>query len=126
MGSFGFMIIQTLVTDIEPAAKVKTAMNEINAATRLRVAAYEKAEADKIKVVKEAEAEAEAKFLAGQGIARQRQAIVSGLRESVVQFSTEVSDISNKEVMEMMMVTQYFDTIKDIGTSFVVFKYKNI
>jgi regulator of protease activity HflC (stomatin/prohibitin superfamily) len=73
METFGLAIIQTLLTDIEPAAKVKAAMNEINAATRLRAAAAQKAEADKIQVVKAAEADAEAKFLAGQGIARQRQ-----------------------------------------------------
>ena len=83
METFGFSIIQTLVTDIEPAAKVKTSMNEINAARRMREAALEKAEADKVQVVKAAEADAESKFLAGQGIARQRQAIINGLRESV-------------------------------------------
>ena len=73
METFGLSIIQTLLTDIEPAAKVKAAMNEINAATRLRSAAVQKAEADKVQVVKAAEADAEAKFLSGQGIARQRQ-----------------------------------------------------
>lgn len=90
-------------------------MNEINAATRLRAAAVEKAEAEKITVVKAAEAEAEAKYLAGQGIARQRQAIIAGLRESVRDFSTEVADISNQEVLSMMLMTQYFDTLKDVG-----------
>lgn len=88
MDTFGFAIIQTLVTDIEPAAKVKAAMNDINAAKRLRAAAAEKAEAEKIQVVKAAEADAESKFLAGQGIARQRQAIINGLRESVKVCST--------------------------------------
>jgi regulator of protease activity HflC (stomatin/prohibitin superfamily) len=90
METFGLSIIQTLLTDIEPAAKVKAAMNEINAATRLRSAAAQKAEADKIQVVKAAEADAEAKFLAGQGIARQRQAIINGLRESVKVWATHV------------------------------------
>lgn len=83
METFGLAIIQTLLTDIAPALKVKDAMNEINAATRLRSAALQKAEAEKVQVVKAAEADAEAKFLAGQGIARQRQAIINGLRESV-------------------------------------------
>ena len=90
MSAFGYTIIQTLVTDIDPAPKVKSAMNDINAAQRLRVAALERAEAEKVQVVKAAEADAEAKYLAGQGIARQRQAIVNGLRESIVQFSDEV------------------------------------
>jgi hypothetical protein len=73
METFGLAIIQTLLTDISPDGKVKAAMNEINAATRLRSAATQKAEADKIRIVKAAEADAEAKFLSGQGIARQRQ-----------------------------------------------------
>eukprot|EP00210_Caulerpa_lentillifera_P005786 g5532.t1 len=115
MGSFGFTIIQTLVTDIVPNEKVKNAMNEINAATRLRAAAVEKAEAQKITVVKNAEADAEAKYLAGQGIARQRQAIIAGLRDSVVAFHNSVPDIGNRDVMSMMMMTQYFDCLKDVG-----------
>lgn len=115
MSSFGFQIIQTLVTDIVPDIKVRTAMNEINAAQRLRVAAVEKAEAQKVLVVKAAEADAEGKYLAGMGIARQRQAIVNGLRESVLNFSDGVSDISSKDVVELMLLTQYFDTLKDIG-----------
>jgi len=117
MTSFGFMIIQTLVTDIEPDMKVRAAMNEINAAQRLRVAAIEKAEAEKVQVVKGAEADAEAKYLQGQGVARQRQAIVSGLRESVLTFQRDVTDISSRDVIEVMMMTQYFDCLKDIGES---------
>lgn len=117
MAGFGFQIIQTLITDIEPAAKVKAAMNDINAAQRLRLAAYEQSEADKIRIVKAAEADAEAKYLAGQGIARQRQAIISGLRESVQAFQSEVSDVNSRDVMELLLITQYFDTLKDVGTS---------
>lgn len=117
MTSFGFTIIQTLVTDIEPDMKVRAAMNEINAAQRLRVAAIEKAEAEKVQVVKGAEADAEAKYLQGQGVARQRQAIVSGLRESVLTFERDVHDISSRDVIEVMMMTQYFDCLKDIGES---------
>lgn len=115
MSSFGFQIINVLVTDIEPAAKVKAAMNEINAAQRLRLAAYEQSEADKVRIVKAAEADAEAKFLSGQGIARQRQAIISGLRESVQSFQSEVTDVNSKEVMDLLVLTQYFDVLRDIG-----------
>merc|ERR1712205_38058 len=115
MTEFGYAIIQTLVTDIAPDQKVKIAMNEINAAQRLRVAAQDKAEAEKIMVVKAAEADAEAKFLAGTGIARQRQAIINGLRESVMHFQQDIGDVNSEDVMEMMM-TQYFDTMKDMGT----------
>ncbi|KAL6769245.1 FAP173 [Auxenochlorella protothecoides x Auxenochlorella symbiontica] len=117
MTGFGFAIVNTLITDIEPAAKVKAAMNDINAAQRLRLAAYEQSEADKIRIVKAAEADAEAKYLAGQGIARQRQAIISGLRESVQTFQNEVSDVNSRDVMELLLITQYFDTLKDIGSS---------
>jgi regulator of protease activity HflC (stomatin/prohibitin superfamily) len=115
MTEFGYRIIQTLVTDIAPDQKVKIAMNEINAAQRQRVAAQDRAEAEKIMVVKAAEADAEAKYLAGTGIARQRQAIINGLRESVMNFQAEVGDVSSKDVMEMMMMTQYFDTMKEVG-----------
>jgi regulator of protease activity HflC (stomatin/prohibitin superfamily) len=117
MTSFGYMIIQTLVTDIEPDHKVRDAMNEINAATRLRHAAFEKAEANKVTLVKKAEAEAEAAYLQGQGIARQRQAIVNGLRESVLNFENGIKAVSPQEVIELMMITQYFDLLKDVGTS---------
>ena len=99
MTEFGFTIIQTLVTDIAPDSKVKIAMNEINAAQRQRVAAQDRAEAEKIMVVKAAEADAEAKYLAGTGIARQRQAIINGLKESVVHFQAEVDGINSKDVM---------------------------
>merc|ERR1711966_346541 len=116
MTEFGYTIIQTLVTDIAPDHKVKTAMNEINAAQRARVAAQDRAEADKIMIVKQAEADAEAKYLAGTGIARQRQAIVNGLRESVMHFKEDVQDIGSKDVLSMMMMTQYFDALRELGS----------
>ncbi|KAI8103557.1 hypothetical protein M9435_004892 [Picochlorum sp. BPE23] len=117
MSGFGYQIIQTLITDIEPAPKVKNAMNEINAAQRLRLAAYEQSEGEKIRVVKAAEADAEAKYLAGQGIARQRQAIMAGLKESVQSFQTDVTEVGSKDVLTLMLLTQYFDAIKEIGTT---------
>jgi len=117
MDDFGYGIVKALVTDIDPDAKVKQSMNEINAAQRLRVAAVEQAEADKIRVVKAAEGEAESKALQGMGIANQRKAIIEGLKESVASFSSSISDVDAKEVMNLVMMTQYFDTIKDIGLS---------
>merc|ERR1719456_431075 len=86
MESFGFAILASPITDINPDDQVKRAMNEINKQRRLRVAAEDEGEAVKIRAIKEAEAVAEAKYLAGQGIARQRQAIMEGLRESVNAF----------------------------------------
>jgi len=117
MAGYGFLILHALVTDIEPAHKVKEAMNEINAAKRLRIAAAETAEAHKVTMVKAAEAESESKYLQGQGMARQRQAIIAGLRDSVRDFSTNIHDISSKDVLELMLITQYFDMLRDIGSS---------
>jgi regulator of protease activity HflC (stomatin/prohibitin superfamily) len=117
MDEFGYSILKALVTDIDPDAKVKASMNEINAAQRMRVAAVEQAEADKIRVVKAAEAEAESKALQGQGIANQRKAIIDGLRESVENFSNVVEGVKSQDVMNLVMMTQYFDTIKDLGLS---------
>lgn len=117
MSAYGFEIVQTLIVDIEPDVNVKRAMNEINAAARLRMAANEKAEAEKIIQIKRAEGEAEAKYLSGLGIARQRQAIVDGLRDSVLGFSVNVPGTTAKDVMDMVLITQYFDTMKEIGAS---------
>jgi regulator of protease activity HflC (stomatin/prohibitin superfamily) len=115
MNDFGFGILSAQVTDIEPDAKVKLAMNEINANQRLRVAATEKGEAEKILQVKAAEAEAESKALQGKGIADQRRAIIEGLRESVEDFQQGVHGTTAKDVMQLVLMTQYFDTLKDIG-----------
>ncbi len=117
MDDFGYGIVKTLVTDIDPDANVKQSMNQINAAQRLRVAAVEEAEAEKIRVVKAAEAEAESKALQGKGIADQRTAIVNGLQESVTDFQSSVQGTSAQDVMNLVLMTQYFDTLKDVGLS---------
>ena len=117
MDDFGYGIVKTLVTDIDPDAKVKEAMNEINAAQRMRAAATEKGEAEKIMQVKAAEADAEAKALSGKGVADQRLAIVEGLRESVDEFQRTVPGTSPQDVMNLILMTQYFDMLKDVGQS---------
>jgi regulator of protease activity HflC (stomatin/prohibitin superfamily) len=117
MAGFGYEIVNVLVTDIVPDAKVKSAMNDINAAQREQVAANARGEAEKILVVKKAEAEAESKALQGQGIANQRKAIIEGLQVSIEQFQKVVEGASAREVMQLVMVTQYFDTLKSIGES---------
>jgi regulator of protease activity HflC (stomatin/prohibitin superfamily) len=117
MSDFGYGIVKALVTDIDPDAKVKESMNEINAAQRLRVASAERGEADKILKVKAAEADAESKALSGKGIADQRRAIVEGLRESVDEFQKTVPGTSAQDVMNLILMTQYFDTLKDMGQS---------
>ena len=115
MADFGYGILKALVTDIEPDRKVKDAMNEINAAQRMRVAANEKGEAERILKVKQAEAEAQSKALQGKGIADQRRAIVEGLRESVGEFQQSVKGASAQEVLNLILLTQYFDTLKELG-----------
>jgi regulator of protease activity HflC (stomatin/prohibitin superfamily) len=117
MATFGFEIVNVLVTDIVPDSKVKSAMNDINAAQREQVAANARGEAEKILVVKKAEAEAESKALQGQGIANQRRAIIEGLQTSIEQFQKVVDGTSAKDVMQLVLVTQYFDTLKSIGES---------
>eukprot|EP00696_Hemimastix_kukwesjijk_P014256 gnl/Hemi2/28214_TR9317_c0_g1_i1.p1 gnl/Hemi2/28214_TR9317_c0_g1~~gnl/Hemi2/28214_TR9317_c0_g1_i1.p1 ORF type:complete len:286 (-),score=115.86 gnl/Hemi2/28214_TR9317_c0_g1_i1:236-1093(-) len=115
MKDFGYSIVQALVVDVIPDPQVKRAMNEINAAQRMRVAANDQAESQKIIQVKQAEGEAESKFLAGQGIARQRKAIVDGLRQSVMEFTQAVDGTTSRDVMDMMMMTQYFDMLREVG-----------
>ena len=117
MNDYGYGIVKSLVTDIDPDSKVKDSMNEINAARRLRVAAEEKGEADKILEVKKAEAEAEAKKLQGEGIANQRQAIIHGLQSSVAEFKEAVEGADAMTVMQLVLMTQYFDTIKEVGSN---------
>ncbi len=116
MSGFGFNILTALVTDIIPDVKVKAAMNDINAAQRAQVAAQARGEADKILKVKQAEAEAQSKALQGQGIAAERQAIIDGLRASIEHFRETVPGSTADDVMALVLLTQYFDTLRDIGT----------
>ncbi len=116
MEKFGFQILTALVTDLTPDNKVRDAMNEINASRRQKEAAYQKAEGDKIIKVKKAEAESESMYLSGVGVAKQRMAIMDGLRESIVSFSQGgVAD--TKDVMDLLILNQYFDTLNEIGGS---------
>jgi len=116
MSEFGYNILKALVTDIVPDAKVKAAMNDINAAQREQTAAQARGEAEKILKVKQAEAEAQSKALQGEGVAKQRQAIIQGLQSSVEQFKSAVEGSTARDVMAMVLLTQYFDTLRDIGT----------
>ncbi|XP_062092118.1 hypersensitive-induced response protein 4-like [Humulus lupulus] len=117
MVAYGYNIEHILMVDIIPDPHVRKAMNEINAAQRLQLASVYKGEAEKVLQIKRAEGEAESKYLGGVGVARQRQAITDGLRENIVNFSHKVEGTSAKEVMDLIMITQYFDTIKDLGNS---------
>ncbi|MCZ2223330.1 MAG: SPFH domain-containing protein [Chitinophagales bacterium] len=117
MDNYGYSIIKTLITDIDPDAKVKESMNRINAAKRDREATIQEADAKKITIIKEAEAEAESKRLAGEGIAKQRLEIIRGFKESVEDFQRSLKDVTPNEVMQFVLMTQYFDTLNNIGTN---------
>ncbi len=114
MNAYGFAIINTLVTDINPDPTVRASMNSINAAQREREAAISLAEAEKIKIVKQAEAEAEYKRLQGEGIAAQRKAIVDGL---VQQYELLRDAGVGNQAQEMLLLTQYFDTLQEVAKS---------
>jgi len=116
MKSYGYTITDTLILDIDPESTVKAAMNKISEARRLREAAEFTAETNKLVLVKNAEAEAETKRLQGVGVAQQRKAILAGLQEGVEGLSKAIG-VSSEETMKYTMLTQYFDMLKDIGTS---------
>lgn len=113
MSTYGYDIIKTLVTDIDPDIQVKAAMNRINAAEREKVAAEFEGEAERIKIVAKARAEAESKRLQGQGIADQRREIARGLEESVDVLNNV--GINSQEASALIVVTQHYDTLQSIG-----------
>jgi regulator of protease activity HflC (stomatin/prohibitin superfamily) len=144
MQTYGYQILQALVTDLTPDSRVRDSMNEINASKRLKEAAYQRAEGEKVLKVKRAEAEAESMYLSGVGVARQRKAIMDGLRcsilflaiavfslilslccrhrESIMLFSTEIAGTTPKDVMDLLVLNQYFDTLT-VGVVSYLFSY---
>lgn len=124
MRDYGYEILNTLVTDLSPDARVKASMNEINASKRLKEASSHKAEADKVQQVKAAEADAEARYLSGLGVARQRSAIVKGLQASISEFESEVQGVSSKDVMDILVLTQYFDTLASVGANNLILEHE--
>ena len=113
MTEYGYDIIKTLVTDIDPDAQVKEAMNRINAAEREKVAAQFDGDAARILIVEKAKAEAESKRLQGQGIADQRREIARGLEDSVKVLNNV--DINSQEASALIVVTQHYDTLQSVG-----------
>ena len=115
MSTYGYIIVKTLITKVEPDAEVKQSMNEINAAQRKRVAATELAEADKIKIVTAAEAEAEKDRLHGVGIAEQRKAIVDGLADSIKELKDTNVNLTEEQIMSILLTNQYLDTLNNFA-----------
>ena len=117
MKEYGYSIVKVLISEIVPDQKVKAAMNDINAAQREREATVSRAETNKMLSVKQAEAEAESKRLQGEGIANQRKAIITGLKDSVEDFAKTVPGSTPQDVMQLVLMTQYFDTLKEIAAN---------
>src|ERR1700732_1119532 len=117
MKEYGYSIVKVLISDIVPDQKVKAAMNDINAAQREREATVSRAETNKMLLVKQAEAEAESKRLQGEGIANQRKAIITGLKDSVEDFAKTVPGSTPQDAMQLVLMTQYFDTAKEIAAN---------
>ena len=113
METYGYDIIKTLVTDIDPDAQVKAAMNRINAAEREKVAAQYEGDAQRILIVEKAKAEAESKRLQGQGIADQRREIARGLVESVDVL--QKVGVSSQDASALIVITQHYDTLQAVG-----------
>ena len=115
MKNYGFDIVKTLVTDIDPDSQVKESMNRINASEREKVAAQFEGDAQRILIVERAKAEAESKRLQGQGIADQRREIARGLEDSVKVLNGV--DINSQEASALIVVTQHYDTLQSVGNS---------
>jgi regulator of protease activity HflC (stomatin/prohibitin superfamily) len=115
MHLYGFQIVRVLVNDVVPPDKVLQAMNEVNTQQRLQAAAMAEGEKKKILVVKDAEAQAEYKALQGKGIANQRREIIKGYRDSIADFTAAIKGSSPREIMDMVIITQYFDTLEKLG-----------
>jgi len=113
MLDYGYDIVKALVTDIDPDASVKEAMNRINAAEREKVAAQHEGDAQRILIVERAKAEAESKRLQGMGIADQRREIARGLEESVDTLNK--AGINPQEASALIVITQHYDTLQSIG-----------
>ena len=116
MGKFGYEILSALINDLLPDPKVRNAMNEINASRRLKEAATQRAEGEKLLRVKRAQAESEGMYLSGEGVAKQRQAIMAGMKDSIRGFS-DANVASVKDVMDLIVVNQYYDTLSEIGNA---------
>ena len=115
MQNYGFRIHQALVTDLSPDDAVRNAMNEITAQRNYKNAARERAEGEKVLLVKSAEAAADAKYLSGVGTANQRKEIVRSMSSSINTFTENVGGASAKDVVDLLLLTQYFDTLREIG-----------
>jgi len=116
MHLYGFEIVRVLINDVVPPTEVRNAMNAVNTQQRLRSAAEAEGEKNKILTIKNAEAEAESKRLQGVGIANQRKAIIKGYKDSVQDFQEGIPGSGPKEIIDMVLLTQYFDTLHALGS----------
>jgi len=114
--AWGIIIHGYQLMDIVFPTVITDAMSRVVASQRLREAAMNEAEATKVRVVKEAEAEKESRVLLGEGVAGERQAIIDGLKRSIDDMKG-IPGLNTHEVMNLIVMSQYFDTVKAIGMS---------
>jgi len=117
LAGYGYAILETLVTDISPDAVVKESMNEIEASKRFKYAMRERGEAVKITKIKEAEAASEALHLQGVGISRKQQMIALGMKESMADFKGNMASVNPKDIMDILLLTQYMDMMNSLESS---------
>ena len=115
LDTYGYQLVDTLITNIEPELQIKTAMNKVRASESLKEAANNEAEATRVRIVKEAEAEKEKKRLQGEGIAEQRSAILNGYKHSIKNLTGNLG-VGNQTAIQLALFSQYCDTLKDIST----------
>lgn len=113
---WGMVINSFQITNVSFPKPITDAMSEVVASEQLRKAAENKGEAVKIQAIKEAEAERERKRLQGEGIALEREAIAEGLQRSI-EIVQKATGGSSQEIMSILTLTQYLDTLKSIGLS---------
>ncbi len=116
MAEFGFEIHNSLVNEIQPASEVVRSLNAVMASENAKKAAQNEGEAHKLKTVLQAEADAEAKRLQGEGIAKQREAIVGGLSVSVESLKKAMPNADANDLMRLVLMNQYFDALRDISS----------
>jgi regulator of protease activity HflC (stomatin/prohibitin superfamily) len=113
---WGYTIDSVQITDIQLPESLIQAMNDVKTSERRKEAALNEGESKKILSVKAAEADQESKRLQGLGIAQQREEVAKGLKRSVDEFKEALGKDSNpNEIMNIILMTNYFDTLKSIG-----------
>ena len=115
MSRFGFTVVKTLITAIDPSPQVKNAMDSINAAQREKEATRQRAEAQRIQIETQAAAEAEKTRLQGEGQANYRREIANGIVDQIKSLQAVGMDIT--DVNNVVLFNQYLDVMRSLSES---------